>query len=80
MQVEEPVMKDGRTSTGIIHGTLSNDSSMVTWFHFIEKTSQIGGQVVYFVKLTHEGPKRFARISKIIARQTRNVYPWVFVC
>ena len=51
MEIEEPVMKDGRTSTGIIHGTLSNDSSMVTWFHFIEKTSQIGGQVVYFVKL-----------------------------
>ena len=34
-----PVMKDGRTFTGIVHGTLSNDFSMVTWFHFIEKTS-----------------------------------------
>ena len=39
MEIEEPVMKDGRTSTGIGQGTLSNDSSMVTWFHFIEKTS-----------------------------------------
>ena len=29
--------------------------------------------------LTHEGPKCFARISKIMARQTRNVYPWAFV-
>ena len=45
------VMNDGRTSTGIVHGTLSNDSSMVTWFHFIEKASKIGGQVVFFVKL-----------------------------
>ena len=51
MEIEEPVMKDGRTSTVIVHGTLSNDSSMVTWFNFIEKTSKIGGQVVYFVKL-----------------------------
>ena len=39
MEIEEPVMQDGRTSTGIVHGTLSNDSSVVTWFHFIEKTS-----------------------------------------
>ena len=39
MEIEEPVMKDGTTSTGIVHGTLSNDSSMVMWFHFIEKTS-----------------------------------------
>ena len=39
MEIEEPVMKDGRTSTGIVYGTQSNDSSMVTWFHFIKKTS-----------------------------------------
>ena len=31
-------------------------------------------------QLTHEDPKGFARISKIMARQTHNVYPWVFVC
>ena len=30
MEIEELVMKDGRTSTGIVHGTISNDSSMVT--------------------------------------------------
>ena len=52
MEIDESVMKDGKTSIGIGHGTLSNDVSMVTWFHFIEKTSKIGGQVVYFVKLT----------------------------
>ena len=30
--------------------------------------------------LTHEDPKRFARISKLMAHQTRNVHPWAFVC
>ena len=28
-----------------------------------------------YAVLTHEDLKRFARISKIMARQTRNVYP-----
>ena len=35
---------------------------------------------LYMDDLTHEGPKSFARIIKIMARQTRNVYPWAFVC
>ena len=30
--------------------------------------------------LTLTGPNHFARTSKIMARQTRSVYPWVFVC
>ena len=30
--------------------------------------------------LTFAGPKRFARISKTMTHQTRNVYPCSFVC
>ena len=32
------------------------------------------------VFLTLAGPKHFTRISKIMARQTRNVSLWAFVC
>ena len=53
------------------HGFLPGKSRTTQMIPFIDN-------VTY--SLTHEDPKCFARISKITARQTRNVYPWACVC
>ena len=51
---------------------------------FQSKSKQLPGMsfytIVIYQSLTLTGLKHFTRISKIMARQTRNVSLWAFVC
>ena len=60
---------------------LSDKDKIITKKHFSNNFELLKRKAYFpYDWLTHEDPKRFARITKIMARQTRNVYPWVFVC
>ena len=42
MAIEESVMRDAKTSGGLVHGTLRNiDSSLDTWFLYASHTAEV---------------------------------------
>ena len=80
-KLKAPLTPFAGTEPGhIVQMDLIENLPMVNGYHAILVIIDTFTKWAEAIPLTHEGPKRFARIIKIMARQTRNVYPWVFVC